>query len=214
MGEAAHLRALSWAVGMAITRLLVPYCISFTALAVFSSTRMCAFRGSGTPKPTHESTAQANQLWRGCRDSRGRAALQQAWRARSSVRVPTWEIELIQQDGSPQRLSVCLFRTPAAGRRPVSEGWPLREGLRLRSIFSTTGLQCVLHLEVSATTMMAAADEAATLRRSAGTRGEPDLKTKTLPNLRSSGMMRRKVFSISTLDRLLRTTTVLPPSLL
>ena len=58
-----HLRALSWAVGMAITRLLVPYCISFTALAVFSSTRMCAFLGSGTPKPARGSTAQASQPW-------------------------------------------------------------------------------------------------------------------------------------------------------
>ena len=132
--------------------------------------------------------------------------------ARSSGQVPTWEIELIKQDGSPERLSVCLFRTPAGqeGANQSVRGAPGRAGAST----STTGTAVLAHLEVSATTMTAAADEAATRRRSAGTRGEPDLKTKTLPNLRSSGMMRRKVFSISTLDRLLSTTTVLPPSLL
>jgi hypothetical protein len=70
------------------------------------------------------------------------------------------------------------------------------------------------YLEVSATTMTAEVADAATRRRSLGTRGEPDLKTKLLPKRFSSGMMRRKVISISTLDRVLSTTTHRPPSFL
>jgi len=50
-GGGGYLRALSWAVGMAMTRLLVPYCINLTALAVLSSTRMWPFLGSGTSNP-------------------------------------------------------------------------------------------------------------------------------------------------------------------
>lgn len=69
-------------------------------------------------------------------------------------------------------------------------------------------------LEVSATTMSAEAADAATRRKSLGTSGEPERKTKLLPKRFSSGMMRRKVISISTLERVLSTTTQRPPSVL
>ena len=214
--EAVHLRAFSWAVGMAITRLLVPYCISFTALAVFSSTRMCAFRGSGTPKPARESrqlkpvnlgtdTGQLLQssLATGMECQILNAGAHLGNRAHPAGRQSSATERLPLQDS-------CRSEGANQSVRVAAEGGPrLAEDLE-----HDRAAGRFLHLEVSATTMTAAAAEAATRRRSAGTRGEPDRKTKTLPNLRSSGMMRRKVFSISTLDRLLSTTTVLPPSLL
>ena len=56
-----------------------------------------------------------------------------------------------------------------------------------------------------------AAEEAATLLRSPGTSGEPDLKTNWVLNLFSSGMIRLKVSSISIFGLELRTTTEAPP---
>lgn len=89
-----------------------------------------------------------------------------------------------------------------AGRTAATHQWLLR----------TAGILHCMHLEVSVTTMTAAASDAATFRRSAGTRGLPDRKTKRLPKRFSSGMILRNVFSMRSLGLLLSTTTVRPPS--
>lgn len=65
------------------------------------------------------------------------------------------------------------------------------------------------HLEESETMMVAAAREAATMRKLSGIIAEPSLKTKRVPKRCSAGMMRLKVASISSFGRWLNTTTTL-----
>ena len=61
-----HLRALSWAVGMAMTREEVLYCSRRVALAVLSSIRMWPFRGSGNPKPGKSSSSNSTAVRSDC----------------------------------------------------------------------------------------------------------------------------------------------------